>query len=305
MTTIISVTPDSGISIGRYIVILEGTDFRLPDLVPGSDTAQESVRIWVDNVQVPKEDVFVRTTTKIEFRMAASYRTVGREPDNTDIPVDVKIQNVDANGDLIIGSDFTLPEGFSYIKIDKDSDSIMQKVSKILMLHLRRNLPIPVYFLSHVDYSTGSASPVANGPEQAEEPALFLVGPRRASNTFGTQRVRNTWPVSDPESRWLPRAVDLFYDLTFVCSKKVILNNLIPRIDTLIDHIPCITLTIMGKEYKMDTWMTTPLSTENNILFDASLQQASGTLKIESVPLETDIIRYNKELNDINITIGV
>jgi len=304
MAVINSVTPNQGISTGRYIVVIDGSGFRIPDLLPGSDTWQESVRVWVDGNQVDSSDVFVRSETKIEFRMATSFRPISPDAGNDPYAVDVKVQNVDANGDLILGSDDTLADGFSYVKISTSTDSITDLVTRELVRYLRRNLPLPVYLLSHVDYSTGSASPVVDGPEQAKEPCVYLEGPRRVTTGEGTQRVRNTWPVTGPETRWLPEATDLVFDIVLESSRGVILRNLMPRIDTLIQHIPFIILTVMGSEYKMDTFMTDRMSKDADILFGSSLQQASGALKIESVPLETDIIRLNKDITDIVITIG-
>lgn len=304
MTTLNSATPSTGISTGRYLITLDGTGFREPDLVPGAETAQESVRVWVDGDQVDPSDVFVRSTTKVEFRMLPSFRSVGIAENNDPHPVDIVVQNVDATGALIPGSDATLEDGFSYVKINPSIDSVMTLVTREILRHLRRSLPYPVFTLSHVDYSEGTGVMVPNGPLEASDPGVYLTGPRRQTDGVGTQRVRSAWPWSDEYSRWLPRATDLLFDLVFVSSDEIALRNIIPRLDDLVNKMPEIVLTIMGKSYGMEVWVTSPMSMQNSVVFSASLQQATGSFKVEAVPLTTEILRRNIDIDAINVTIG-
>jgi hypothetical protein len=110
--SITSVSPDLGRTYGRQVVVLQGTDFAVPAPPPPTGylggRVQPTVRVTIGGRDA--SDVAIYSDGLLSCRLP---RYEG-DPNVLPLLVDVTVQNLDANGDPIVGEEFTLTDGFTY-----------------------------------------------------------------------------------------------------------------------------------------------------------------------------------------------
>lgn len=125
--------------------------------------------------------------------------------------VDVKVTNLDDDGDPIPGEDVTVVDGFTYARPKISVISDLERVVRALILELQRQTISEVVIRRHLDYADTAG--IAAGKVQISSlPCIVLVGPTVIENRiYGTNE-----PIRAQGERFLvERRPGLTIDLQF------------------------------------------------------------------------------------------
>lgn len=298
--TITSITPDNGYSFGVYVVRIDGTNFRIPDMLPGSPVTQESVRVFFDGVQSD----FVEVMADNELSVRVPPSEANPNPDGGVVypyVVDVLVQNIDAAGVPIPGEEVTLVGGFSYVKFDLESTvpTIANVVWSQLIRYFKRHLDVKVVGVSHVDYTTDSARiPL---PEPTEESMLILMGPTYRSNPIMTERFQGDALARSSRKR-TPVARDFIYDVIGTSNSKWKMDRLMFAFDQLLRSPHNFTVQWDGADYEVQLWMEKEPSNTGLLVAASSVTQFQAQIRIDGVPMASDVTEIFNEIIDIELT---
>lgn len=186
--TITTLTPASGPAGGRNIVAISGTNFRLYTVPAyGNLNAGEprTVQVWFNGVVAA--DVLVISTTQLEAIPPAYEGDANR----TSFPaVDVKVQNVDDDGVLIVGEEDTAVGAYTYERYalrppTLETESPFVRVSRRLLHLLKRQVMLDTSLRTHTDFSEdGVVLP------DAPIPSLAIVGPTVTADAYGWENAQ-------------------------------------------------------------------------------------------------------------------
>lgn len=126
--------------------------------------------------------------------------------------VDVKITNLDDNGDPIPSEDVTVVDGFTYVRPTLAKVSDFQRIVAALILELQRQVISEIIIRRHLDYADSAG--IAQGKVQISSlPCLVLIGPSTVENRIhGTNE-----PFRELGERfYIKRRPGLTVDLQFV-----------------------------------------------------------------------------------------
>lgn len=134
--TITTCSPSTGLTRGRNIVLITGTNFRIPPDVVGYDPgdAQQTVKVTFGGVASTAAHSISATQALVQVPAWAG------NCDSDPGSVDVVISNLDNNGDVIAGETATLANGYTYERPDLVSVVTAQRVTQSLVELLRRNV---------------------------------------------------------------------------------------------------------------------------------------------------------------------
>lgn len=176
--TFTSITPSEGVAIGRYLVEIIGTNFRpTPDppvdgYVGGDYTRTVSVQF--DGVE--SEDVMVLLETKLLVRIPSYHG----DPEADQLPiVDVRVANLDDDGDEIAGENVTEAAAFQYYRPALDGESDFKRITRELIKLFKRQVLKNVSYKAHTDYAD---DPMATIAYMSELPGIVLMGPDTRKN---------------------------------------------------------------------------------------------------------------------------
>lgn len=177
--TITIVSPNVGPSGGHNLVVITGTNFHLP--APPNPAGP--VGIVLDGVAVafngePALRVEVVSSTKL-YVLAPPYH--GGIVDDPVPAIDIRIANIDANGDEIPSESATATSGYSYrrpvihstSRAPNAKPSPFALVSQALIFMLRRQVIVNTVQTTHVDYAEPGILSIAIG----KTPGLIIQGP--------------------------------------------------------------------------------------------------------------------------------
>jgi hypothetical protein len=158
--TILSVSPSSGHTGGKTLVVVTGTNFRPPDAPPPTGpapTPPPSVRVRFGGLDATRVEVFSSTQLQCLTPWAADYAA----PEGL---VDVEVANLDADGDVVVGEVATLVDGFSYALPDLSVEGALATAMRAMLRELKRQITPNVSFTVHTDYDpvTGDLLNLAN-----------------------------------------------------------------------------------------------------------------------------------------------
>jgi hypothetical protein len=279
------------------MVKISGTNFRLPDLVPGSETPQESVRVRIGTVVLPPETVMVRSTTRVDIVVPPDIS----DPAIVPYPLDLAITvwNIDALGVPIPLETATLILGFSYVKASLSTTVLTQQVFRTLRRYLARVFEMPVVGLVHVDYQSDALLTL---PEGIQAPCIVLVGPRLQSSPEGTEELQNKIQGLSFVP-FLPKAYDHIYEVLVLHTNKLEMDSLHAQLEQVIRVAPAIPMVWQTIVQNCTIrWETVP-SLSGASAFSGSVQQLTGEIMIERVPAEVFTIREQFELTDIDLSV--
>lgn len=135
--TITSCSPSTGLTRGRNIIFVNGTNFRTPPEPVGYDPgdAQQTIKVTFDGVASTEAHSLSATKAIVQVPAWA-----GEYNSETPGSVDVVISNLDNNGDVIAGETATLADGYTYERPDIVSRATSQRITQALVELLRRNV---------------------------------------------------------------------------------------------------------------------------------------------------------------------
>jgi hypothetical protein len=210
--TITSVSPNSGYTMGRKVIVITGTNFK--QAAPAPNAAVPTVKVLFGTA--PALDVQVISSTIVEC--SSPVHDVG--------VVSVSLSNLNSNGTVIVGETATY-SSFTYKRQDFSAPSDLQRVVAELILDMRRQIIDNVVITTHLDYDDYTADKL-NTVAIAQLPSIALYGPTLEENRLFTRTERevvnttgNVWEV-----RRIPKSVDLKFRVTIVSQTTQELLNL-------------------------------------------------------------------------------
>lgn len=201
--TITSLSPASGHTGGQTLVEIVGTNFRVPAYPPAEGVTETPVTMRVTFggeagtlvgvideetllVLTPSHDESGVPATSLNEAIAAS---------------DVTVENLDDNGDPIVGESATLAEAFSFRKPVLNVPTTTERVLEELQRQLQRALPrgVELVYDPHTDYDdeTGDA---LNIVRFARLPGVGLTGLRTPKSQVASDRGEITVEIDDSRS---------------------------------------------------------------------------------------------------------
>lgn len=220
--TISTITPNSGLTRGKDLVTLAGTDFDLhphPPTFTGAPLGKPSpsLKVLFDGVESP--DVAVYSASEI----VCAVPTYQGDPKDLPKAVDVVVQN------LLNPATATLANGFTYQHPDLTSATQvdLERFTKAVLRELRRRLPVHVVSRVHTDFDADTGDTLQT-VELARLPALQISGPTlsRSDGVFQNRQPRyeGGFRVKQPTRH------DLTYSLRFYDDSNIRLLRMLAEI---------------------------------------------------------------------------
>jgi len=162
--TVSSATPDGGLTRGGEVIEIAGTNFRTvptpPDGYLGGEE-QQTVAVYFGDDRAP----FAATVTdSLIHAKAPTYtgdyqtkQTVDGEQKVVDaLPaaVDLRVVNLDDNGDPIVGEEATLAGGYEFRRVDLQQTGQAEQVIREFIEMLRRHIHRNTWWTMHRDYDS-------------------------------------------------------------------------------------------------------------------------------------------------------
>jgi hypothetical protein len=209
--TITAVTPSSGSTIGRNVVRITGTDFRLPGAVVGYDPgpAQQTIKVTFGGVDATEAHAITATSG-----IAIVPAWTGPDTAATPYDVDVRVANLDDNGDEIAGENDTLSDGYSYQRALLTTETILQRVTKHLVKLLRRHV-LPNTVITTSPMYDDSTSDDLDRIKQAQLPLVKVIGPTVTEDKTLTLQIETEEDDETYSDQYLLRHPAKIVDLGF------------------------------------------------------------------------------------------
>lgn len=236
--SIISVTPNTGVSSGRERVVIEGTDFDMHPWPPAAGFVGDlgpSVEVYFDGIQATNVWVYPKdgdpTRTIIECN---TPRYVG---DAYGLPtaVDVKVKNLLNPGEVTASSAFT----FDYVDIQSDYQTgWTYRVHTALLSELKRQIPLEITAARvHTDYDDDTSDGL-NVIEISRVPALLVQGPKMGipSGLYQQHRRIELNDIGDTKRYERPEVRDFEYRFTIVHNHEGILLRLTEMLSNFVEE---------------------------------------------------------------------
>jgi hypothetical protein len=218
--TITAVTPSSGHTVGLDIVKITGTNFRLPPDIVGYDPgdAQQTIKITIGGVDSTEAHAITATSG---YARVPSW--TGLATAETPISVDVRVANLDDDGDEISGENATLADGYSYVRTPLTTEVIVQRVTKELVLSLRRFVHPNTVLTTSPMYDDISADDT-DRIKAGQLPLIKVIGPIETEDKRMSQQSVDEEDDPDIASQYIRRAriqsVDLGFTIQCWCDDR-------------------------------------------------------------------------------------
>lgn len=289
--TISTITPSSGLTRGRNIVLIAGTNFRLPP-TPGvgdhsGEPAQQTVGVTFDGVASPEAHAVTASLAHVEVPAWA-----GDVDETGDVVVAVQLSNLDDAGVVIPGE--TASGSYTYTRARLFTRATTYRVTVALIEHLRRHvLPSssksPRVFASVArDYPD---EPGASSPDrvaQAERPAIHVIGPSLVdAPEWGRRHEQEEDDPGDAE-QYIRTQVQIPYHLEYTIDcyadetrGQVAAHALAHNVRMMVRDLPSLTVSTNADDPTADTvtyplQMVTPASFETDPDLDGRHRARSG-----------------------------
>lgn len=296
--TISTISPENGQPFGGFQILIAGTNFRVPNQLPGESEWEQSVQVTIGSYVVPNSQTRVRSTTLVEVQAPKSEEL----PSSYPLLLDVNLINIDATGTPIAGETVTVTDAFTYQAFDLEDETqtnptITESLWLLLQDYLERNLGIPVFQVSHVDYKI-SDMPVT--PNPSTDPGMYFTGPAKVKDPFSEVCVRALEYTANGRLR-NARARNHVYQMVVVATHKRMLDRLSEFMNQLMFSIPNFIVTLNGSEVVVETFLDMGETNQGLVDSLSSLQQFSGTITMKGVPEISDIIYNLYEVTSVEL----
>jgi len=202
---ILTLTPNTGITMGNAIVDIKTNNARVP---PSPAALGKTNGIVPETVQV-----FFGDEQGTNVQVISRGRVICRAPINGDGTVDVTIKNLDDNAVPIPGEEYTKPAAYTYVRPDLTAESDFTRVVRALIRDLKRQVIANVAMTTHTDYDdeTGDYRNIA---QDSKMPGLILVGPDVVRNRFhSTNSYKQSESSSGVKITREPYTIDLQFQV--------------------------------------------------------------------------------------------
>lgn len=255
--TINTISPDSGPTMGGIGVFIDGTNFRLSTpILPAWGVAlpaPQSVRVTFGDQVVPWEQTYVISTERIGVKCPSQMLDI----DETSLPVDVIVENIDDDGDAIIGESVTAVDGFTYSipDLSHGNESNLSRLSRRLLNLIQSHVMPNVVMNEHPDYDRDTNTVYV---DPARLPVIILMGP--AANKYTWYQLTQDLLTPDNPGVLAPilaqspgRSLALSWEVTGISDRFVELMNMAALWTSWAERTKFITFTdIYGQNVKLE-----------------------------------------------------
>ena len=163
-----------------------------------------------------------------------------RTPAHDEGFVDVVLQNLDAEGNPVLGEEATLPSAYRYLRPRIVTESVLTRLVRTLLRKIRREIIENVSMTVSVDYDDTTIDGM-NVIAISTLPSVVLSGPRASENRFFSSNDAHEDVVAGatgPElmRRRPPYTLDLSFTLTAASDRTVELLNLMAAVATFLNR---------------------------------------------------------------------
>lgn len=234
--TFSSIEPSEGSAQGRFLVMITGSNFRIPDPAPllgyVGGAEPRTLRVTIDGEEAIS--AYAMSDTQLVALLPA-YRG---DPDVETIPASVvTIENLDNDGNPIPGESVTAADAFTYLRPQLDGATSLQWIVRSLLREFKRQVFPNTVLTTHTDFddTTGDA---LNIVALAKLPALVLTGPDLRKNTFYSEHggVQISSGARSSDRKQAPRTVDLLFELIGAADNSGVLLNLMAAVESFFER---------------------------------------------------------------------
>lgn len=230
---ITSLSKTEGTPSGGYVVTINGTGFATQaDTAPvAGQPIPDSVEVTFSNtamnlsVKAEKIKLVSETAITVVVPKIILYTTVDGPP--ADVPLDVSVQNLDANGDPVAGETNTLVEGFTLRRrcIDGTRLGKITSLTQFLIVLLRSEVHWNTSTVPHTEYDRDTSTPRADA---VKLPHIVLLGPDITESEAGYQDYSREETQVGDEFSSVEAAVryDVAYSLVVAADTHAVVQNL-------------------------------------------------------------------------------
>jgi hypothetical protein len=225
--TITTITPGTGLTKGVALIVIEGTNFRLPPTPSagyhGGD-AQQTVTVSFGGTD--SQWAHAVSATRVHARLP---EWDGDWRDAMPKSLDVRVANLDDAGVEIPGEEVTAVDGMviDRPKLSKKQD--MHRVVLELLRVFRRHLHINTWLNQGREFDEDPTD-ARDKPNRSSLPLIALEGPSTQINRFSSlNRMEPTEDAGDPGSWYryrFPVTVDMTFDVTAYANSETHLLSL-------------------------------------------------------------------------------
>ncbi len=208
--TIISLDPDGGLTRGDNVIKINGTGFRVPPVPPATGhmggEQQKTVSVKFEG----QESTWAYAASDaLVLAKVPEYRGPHRGV-TFPVALDVRLANLDDNGDEIAGENVTLGGAYAAGQPSLAAECYFQRVVRAFQQVFKRHVHDKVF----VTVSRDAASiPLDDERLKAEAPALYLRGPRAPINRFDSSNMEDE--VAYGATEWTRKRYPSTHDFEF------------------------------------------------------------------------------------------
>ena len=205
--TIASITPTVGPTMGRTMIDIDGTNFRLPPaIVPGPTNGEEQQTV----------QVLFGTEEALRVRVLSDDRVLALAPVQDAATVAITLRNLDDAGDPIVGEEVILASAFIYAmpRLTAEHPTELDRVVRMMKRELERQIISNVSTTVHTDFDeeTGAA---LHTTKLSTLPGLVLGPPDLVRNFFYSENEEQDHDEGTPEGDFVTTEVPYTVDLQF------------------------------------------------------------------------------------------
>lgn len=292
--TFTSIDPATGTAQGRFLVVINGTNFRVPDPAPptGPSGGSEPITLRVSIDGESAISAYAMSATQIAVLMPAYLG----DPDvETIAPSDVTIENLDNSGDPIPGESVTAADAFTYERPQLDGTTILKWAVRSLLRTLKRQVLPNTVLTTHTDYDDTTGDNL-NITALAKLPAIVLTGPELRKNTFYSEHggIQVVSGARSSDRKQAPRTVDLVFELIGAADNSGILLNLMEAVESFFERNKSLVVdrdpddSGAGRvQYEMELTVDLAVQSRSN---ESNARHFLGTFEIRGFDIELETV---------------
>jgi hypothetical protein len=190
--TITSITPEQGLTRGRNLVKIYGTNFQMPPDPPlnTSGPAFQSIKVMFGALQ--SQSAFAITPT---FAVAEVPTYEADDMDGDGVPVDLTLYNLDSAGVEIPG-EMVVHSSYTYGRPLFTDEQVLEYVMTHFVKYLRRHVTDNIWITMGRSYSEGDDQ-INEQIKQAKHPLIWINGIDLESNPLA-QRMKDREFLTTP-----------------------------------------------------------------------------------------------------------
>ena len=217
--TLSSISVNRGSSVGGDLVQLVGADFA------------EQVAVWFGDARA--EVIVVREE-------AGQHTADLKTPHHAPATVDVRLTNLDSDGNPVPGEEATLAAAYRYLSAQIATESDLTRLIRTLLRTIKKQIIDNTSISVSVDYDDTVVDGL-NIVALSELPAVVLSGPTLGENRFFSLNEAAEVPVMGADGPEIarnrpPYTVDLVFTLSVASDRTVELLNLMAAVATFLNR---------------------------------------------------------------------